>query len=64
MIKQVILAIVVGIVTAIVVALIGVVLVEVGVEQIGNFVKGVAAVVGILAGIWYFFTNQTPTRAL
>lgn len=61
MIKQVVLAIVVGIVTAIVVALLGTVLVEVGVVTIGNFLKGIATVLGILAAVWYFFTNRTPS---
>ena len=61
MLKQLVLAVVVGVITALVVALVGVILVEVGVVQIGNFVKGAATIVGILAAVWYFFTNRTPT---
>jgi hypothetical protein len=60
MIKQVILAIVVAIATAILVALVGHALVDSGVVNVGNFLKGIAAVVGILAGIWFYFTRSTP----
>lgn len=64
MLKRIALSVIVGVVTALVVALIGVVLVEVHVENIGAFVKGAAPVVGILAGFWYFFTGQTPNNAV
>lgn len=62
MLRQLILAVCVGVVTAIVVALIGVVLVMAHLVEVGNFVKGISAIVGLIAGVWYFFTNQTPTN--
>lgn len=64
MLKRVLLAVLVGIVAALVTLLVGHILVEVGVEQIGAFVKGVAVLVGLIAGVWYFLTGQTPSQAL
>lgn len=59
MLSKVAMSVVVGVITALVTALIGIVLVSVGVHDIGEFVKGIAPLVGLLAGVWYFFTNRS-----
>lgn len=64
MLSRIALAVVVGVITALVVALIGYILVEVGLVSIGGFVKGISALVGLLAGVWFFFTGQTPNNAV
>lgn len=64
MLSRAILAIIVGVVTAIVVAVIGLILVKIGLEQIGSFIKGISGLIGLLAGLWYFVTGQTPNRAV
>jgi hypothetical protein len=64
MLSRVALSVVVGVVTWIVALLVGWVLVEVSLESIGAFVKGVAPLLGLVAGVWYFFTGETPGRAV
>lgn len=58
MLTRLVLSVVVGIVTAIVIYLLGVVLIEVDAESVGNFFKNVAGILGLLAGIWYFFVGN------
>ena len=61
MLRQVILAAVVGFGTALAVVLIGYILIEVGVDGVGNFLRTVAWFVGLLAAAWYYFSNRTST---
>lgn len=63
MIRRVVLSIIVAIVTWILVALVGYGLVEAGISEVGSFVRGVAPLLGVLAGIWYFFAGPTDRIA-
>lgn len=63
MLRKGILAVVVGVVTALMVALVGSVLAEVNqdmVATLGDFLKTYSFLFGVLAGIWYYFTGETP----
>lgn len=67
MVRKVVLSVVVGVVTWLVVALAGSVLESVNQETvaaIGRFLENYAVLFGLLAGVWYFFTNQTPGDVL
>lgn len=64
MVGRVITAIIVGIVAWILTALVGTVLVEVGLNGIGSFVKGIAGLVGLLVGAWHFITRGEQTYRL
>lgn len=55
---RVVTAVVVGVVTGIVVYLVGLLLVEVNVENVGNFVKEVSGLLGLLAGLGYLLTGR------
>ncbi len=56
--QRILVSVIVGVVTGLVVFLVGLVLVEVNVESVGNFVKGVAPLLGFLAGAFYFVTGR------
>ncbi len=56
--QRIVVSVVVGVVTGLVVYLIGLVLVEVNVESVGDFVKGVAPLLGLLAGVFYMLTGR------
>lgn len=65
MLKRAMLAVIVAIVTGLVVYFVGLMLVAGGgnisaVGQAGMFFKGAAVFVGILAGLWFYLTGQTP----
>ena len=61
MLRRVILSIIVAVVTGIVVMLIGYGLIEAGVAEVGNFLRGVAVLLGILGGVWYYFVGPDTT---
>lgn len=61
MIRKLVLSAVVAVAVTIGLMLLGAILATLKVEiavTIGNFLKTWGSVIGILAGIWYFFTNQ------
>lgn len=49
----------VGVLTGVVVALIGVVLKDFGLGNAGDFIVGVAVIVGVAAGVVHYFTGRT-----
>ncbi len=58
MISKLILAVVVAVVVTLACILLGAILVTLKVDiavTIGTFLKGYAGVLGVLAGLWYFF---------
>lgn len=57
-VSRALMAVVVGVVTGLIVYVIGLVLIEVDVESVGNFVKNIAGLLGLLAGIFYFVTGR------
>ena len=69
MLRKFLLALVVAVVVTLGCFLLGAILVSVGgpgsvgavpvVTTIGNFLKSYGALLGVLAGVWYFFTNGT-----
>lgn len=62
MLTKIILSIVVAIVVALVCVLIGGILAALNVDvikQIGDFLQDYSTLIGILAGIWYFFSGRT-----
>lgn len=62
MIGRLVLALVVAIVTGLVCLLLGTILRSLGIpiaETVGGFLAHWAWVIGILAGLWYFFTGGT-----
>lgn len=63
MVKRIILALVVGVVTTLVIMLVGVILVSIDIswtKTIGQFFQNWAALLGLLAAVWYYFTLGTP----
>lgn len=60
--RKAILAIIVGVATAVAVGLVAAVLKELDVKIPGEYLAGVAALLGLLAGVWFYFTDQTPLR--
>jgi len=64
MLSKLILAVVVAIVVTLACYLLGAILIALKVEiavTIGTFLKSYGGVLGILAGLWYFFTNNGLT---
>lgn len=57
MIRRVILSVIVAVAAGLLTALVGHGLVDAGVPNVGNFLKGIAVLVGVLAGAWYFFAG-------
>ncbi len=68
MLSRLILAVVVAVIVTLACFLLGAILITLKVDiaiTIGNWLKTYGSVLGILAGLWYFFTNQTwPTRKI
>lgn len=62
MIVRVILSIVVAVAVAVLVKLVGAGLLDAGVSNTGTYLTGVSVLLGILAGIWYFFAGPYPAR--
>lgn len=67
MISRILLSILVAIIVTLACILLGAILISLQVSiavTIGDFLKHFSSVIGILAGLWYFFTGSTwPTRA-
>lgn len=62
MLTRIVLSIVVAIVVALVCILVGGILEAFNVnvlEQIGDFLQDYSTLIGVLAGIWYFFSGHT-----
>lgn len=62
MVTRVVLSIVVAIVVALVCILVGGILEAFnvnGLEQIGNFLQDYSTLIGVLAGVWFFFSKRT-----
>jgi hypothetical protein len=57
---RIVLAILVGVLTFIVMFIIGVIAAKYDAE-IGNVLKSFSALIGLLAGLFTFFTGRTPT---
>lgn len=62
MVGKVILSIVVGIVVAVVVKIVGAVLVDSGASNTGSYLNAVAALLGLAAGLWYYFAGTNPAQ--
>lgn len=61
MLSRLILSVVVAVVVTLACFLLGAILITLKVDiavTIGNWLKTYGSVLGILAGLWYFFTNQ------
>jgi hypothetical protein len=63
-ISRVVLAVVVAVVTALVVLLLGLVIAAMGtavpvLETVGAFLEKFCWVLGLLAGLWFFFSGRT-----
>lgn len=64
MLSRLVLAVVVAVVVTLVCILVGELLVTLHVsfaETIGSFLRNLAAVIGLLAGLWYFFAGNGIT---
>ena len=63
LLKRIVIAIIIGIVTALVVYLIGLLVALLPVVGVvGEFLKNVSGLFGLIAGIYYFVTNKTLVR--
>jgi len=66
MLSRVVLSIVVAVIVTLLAALLGGILITLSVEvavTIGKWMKEYAAVLGVLAGLWWFFSGRTwPTK--
>lgn len=65
MIARLVLAVVVAVVVTLVCILLGGILADLKVDiavTIGRFLRDYGAVLGVLAGLWYFFSGQTWPR--
>ncbi len=62
MVGRVILSIVVAVVTAVVVKLVGAGLLDAGAANTGAYLTAVAVLLGICAGVWFFFASPYPSR--
>lgn len=65
MLRQIILAVVVAVVVTLACVLLGGILITLKVDiaqTIGEFLKSYSGVLGVLAGLWFFFTNWTPVK--
>ena len=63
MLTRLILAVIVGIVTFIVLYVVGALLATVDVtwvSTLGSLLKQFSSLLGLIAGVWYYFTGQTP----
>lgn len=61
MIVRIILSVVVAIVVGVVIKLVGAGLLDAGVANTGAYLNAVAVLLGICAGVWYFFAGKYPT---
>jgi hypothetical protein len=62
MVQRVIIAVLVAVIVALVLPLLGSILIDLKADiavTIGQFLKGNATVIGLIAGLWYFFTGQS-----
>lgn len=62
MIARIVLSVVVAVITGLVCILLGGILSSLNVpitETVGNFLRAYAWVLGILAGLWFYFTGRT-----
>jgi hypothetical protein len=65
MLSKLILSVVVAVVVTLVCILLGAILIVLKVDiavTVGNFLKSYGGVLGVLAGLWYFFTGFTFNR--
>jgi hypothetical protein len=66
MLSRIVLAVLVGVITTLACVLVGGILVSLGVAiavTIGGFLVNYSGVLGVIAALWYFFSNQTwPNR--
>lgn len=65
MLSRLVLAVVVAVIVTLVCVLVGEILISLNVsiaETVGGFLKSYSGVLGVLAGLWYFFSNQTWPR--
>lgn len=64
MIRALVLAVIVAVAVGLGLTLLGGILADLGVpiaETIGSFLESYAFVIGVLAGLWYFFTHSDFT---
>lgn len=62
MIEKLILAVIVAVTVTLACVLLGLILISLKVDiatTVGTFLKGYSAVIGILAGLWYFFAGAS-----
>jgi len=60
---RIILAVVIAVVAWVVTYLVGLLITLVPfIAVIGEFIKGISVIVGILAGVWYAVTQKNPLR--
>lgn len=67
MLKRIILAVIVAIAVTLGCYLLGAILAALKVDiavTVGDFLKTYGSVIGILAGLWFFFTGSTTARPL
>jgi len=64
MIVRIILSIVVAVVTGVVIKILGAALLDAGVQNVGAYITTVAVLLGICAGIWFYFASPYPTRSV
>lgn len=64
MVSRVILSIIVGVVTWLLTMLVGMVLVQATLDDLGRFVTSVSPIVGLVAGVWYFFAGSDRGRVV
>ena len=57
--RHILIAILVGVITGIITAVIGYLLVELHLVTVGNFVRSIAVLVGVVAAIYYYLTNRS-----
>jgi len=59
MLSRIVLSLIVGLVAFGVTFLVGLVITLVpGIAPVGVFIQAVSPIVGVIAGLWYFFTGQ------
>ena len=59
MVMRIVLAVIVGVVVAVLVGLLGTALIELtSADGVGSFLKGVSGLLGLVAGLWYFFQGS------
>lgn len=65
MLRQIVLSVVVAVVVTLACVLLGAILITLEVNiavTIGNFLKSYSGVLGVLAGLWYFFSGTKLIR--